>query len=326
MRITAARAGASIEVIPCDAKAAVDPQALNAMIDERVRLVAPTWLPAHSGLVNPAAAIGQVARCDGASYFIDAAQAVSQSPVDVVDLGCDVLTCAGRKALRGRRCTGLLCVLRDFLARLTRTYVDMHSAAPDVQGEPAVLDDAARFESAEFALAPHCGFANALDEALSIGIADISARIDFLARELRVQLAGIRGVNVPESGVVHSGLVAFNAEGVDAAQVQRRLADEGIVIGSNGVAYAPLDMQARGLTSFWRRRSATRWATWQRRRRSARSRALAAMAYLRRSRSSLAVRARCVCCEHGESCAGLRTRHVCDGVIERLLLNLYPLA
>ena len=49
MRIGAVRAGASIEVIPCDAKAAVDPQAQDAMIDERVRLVALTWLPAKIG-------------------------------------------------------------------------------------------------------------------------------------------------------------------------------------------------------------------------------------------------------------------------------------
>ncbi|MNV96221.1 hypothetical protein D3C71_1912010 [compost metagenome] len=34
--------------------------------------------------------------------------------------------------------------------------------------------------------------------------------------------------------------------------VQRQLAAQGIVIGSNGVPYTPLDMQARGLTRIAR--------------------------------------------------------------------------
>ena len=78
------------------------------MLDERVRLIALTWLPANGGLINPAAAIGEVARRHGIAYFVDAAQAVGQLPVDVARIGCDVLSGAGRKALRGPRGTGLL--------------------------------------------------------------------------------------------------------------------------------------------------------------------------------------------------------------------------
>ncbi|MGO4330595.1 aminotransferase class V-fold PLP-dependent enzyme [Cupriavidus sp. 2TAF22] len=252
MRLGAQRAGATIEVIPSDHSGAVDPRALEAMLDERVRLVSLTWLPANGGLINPAAAIGQVTRRHGIPYFIDAAQAVGQLPIDVAELGCDVLTGAGRKALRGPRGTGLLYVRKDFLPRLTPAFVDTHSAPLGADGEPVLRGDAARFESAEAAKAMHCGLANALQEALEIGLGPIRARIDATAQALRAQLAAIPGVTVLDQGRERSGLVAFNLAGHGAADVQRSLAQRGVTIGSNGIAYTPLDMNARGLSEVAR--------------------------------------------------------------------------
>lgn len=252
MQIAAQRDGVSIEVIPCDADGAADPDALQALIDDRVRLIALTWLPANGGLINPAAAIGQVARRHGIAYFIDGAQAVGQVPVDVAALGCDVLTGPGRKALRGPRGTGLLYVRQDFLARLTPAWVDTNSAPLDTDGKPVLRNDAARFELAEASLALHCGLANALQEALEVGLDNIRARIDQVTQGLRGQLAQLPGVTVLDLGAERSGLVAFNIAGIDASDVQRQLAQQGVTIGSNGVAYTPFDMTARGLAKIAR--------------------------------------------------------------------------
>lgn len=247
MQLAAQRAGASIEAIPSDSSGAVDPNELAAMLDERVRLISLTWLPANGGLINPAAAIGQVARRHGIPYFVDAAQAVGQLPVDVTQLGCDVLSGAGRKALRGPRGTGLLYIRQDFLPSLTPAIVDTRSAPLDANDAPVLRNDAARFESAEASLALRCGLANALQEALAIGMENIRARIEGISQALRHQLAEIPGVTVLDRGLERSGLVAFNVTGRDAISVQSSLAEQGIVIGSNGIAYTPLDMRFRGL-------------------------------------------------------------------------------
>lgn len=252
MRLATRGVNVSIETIPCDDSGCVDPAALQAMLDARVRLVALTWLPANGGLINPAAAIGRVARNAGVPYFVDAAQAVGQLPVDVAEVGCDVLSGAGRKALRGPRGTGLLYVRRDFLPRLTPAFVDTYSAPLDADGQPRLRGDAARFESAEASLALRCGQANALQEALDIGLDAIRARIDATAGALRTELAAIAGIDVLDQGRERSGLVSFNLAGQEAAAVQRSLAGQGIVIGSNGVPYTPLDMNARGLTQIAR--------------------------------------------------------------------------
>lgn len=252
MQLVAQRAGASIEAIPSDSSGAADAHALAAMLDERVRLITLTWLPANGGLINPAAAIGQVARRHGIPYFIDAAQAVGQLPVDVAQLGCDVLSGAGRKALRGPRGTGLLYIRQDFLPRLTPAFVDTRSAPLDTNDAPVLRNDAACFESAEASLALRCGLANALQEALEIGVENIRARIDSISQTLRHQLAGIPGVTVLDQGLERSGLVAFNVTGLDAISVQRSLAEQGVVVGSNGIAYTPLDMKFRELKQIAR--------------------------------------------------------------------------
>lgn len=252
MRLKAQRAGATLETIPSDDSGCVDAQALEAMLDERVRLIALTWLPANGGLINPAAAVGSVARRHGIPYFVDAAQAVGQLPVDVAQIGCDVLSGAGRKALRGPRGTGLLYVRRGFLDQLTPAFVDTHSAPLGADGEPVLRPDAARLESAEASLALRCGLANALQEALDIGLPAIRARIDATAESLRTELAAIPGITVLDQGRERSGLVSFNVAGQDAVSVQRAMAAQGVTVGSNGVPYTPLDMQVRGLTQIAR--------------------------------------------------------------------------
>ena len=55
----AKRTGAEIDVVPSDATGELDVGALERMIDERVKLIAITWVPTNGGLTNPAAAVGQ---------------------------------------------------------------------------------------------------------------------------------------------------------------------------------------------------------------------------------------------------------------------------
>jgi cysteine desulfurase/selenocysteine lyase len=95
----ARQTGAVVEVIPNEASGQLSIEALRQAIDARVKLIAITHVPTNGGLVNPAAAVGQVAREAGVWYLLDACQSIGQLPLDVEALGCDLLSATGRKFL-----------------------------------------------------------------------------------------------------------------------------------------------------------------------------------------------------------------------------------
>lgn len=252
MQQIAARAGASLEVIPCDDHGRVSPEALAAMVDERVRLISLTWLPANGGLINPAAEIGAVARRHGIPYLIDAAQAVGQLPVDVQALGCDFLVAPVRKHLRGPRGLSLLYVSRARAAQLQPAWFDAASAPVGADGQSARRSDARQLEQSDQPMAALCGLANALEEALNLGVDNIRACVAQAADDLRGRLAIMSGVRLHDLGEEHSGLVSFDVEGKSGAEVKQWLAGKGINVAVNGVPYTPLDMRVRQLTEVVR--------------------------------------------------------------------------
>lgn len=240
------RAGATIEAIPCAEDGTTSPEAMAAMLDARVRLVALTWCPATNGLINPAAEIGRVARAAGVPFFIDAGQALGQLPVDVERLGCDVLKGAGRKALRGPRGTAILYVRRGFIDALEPPYLDVLSG-PWTDGGPAVRSDARRFETSENPFALQLGLGAAIARTLEIGVPAIRDRIARVSRALRDALDDIPKVTVHDVGSERSSIVTFSVAGLSATMVKAALAEDRINVAAIAATYAPLDMAAHGL-------------------------------------------------------------------------------
>jgi len=243
----AKRTGAVIDVVPSDERGEIDVGALERMLDERVKLIAITWIPTNGGLVNPAAAVGRIARARGIPYLLDACQAVGQIAVDVDAIGCDMLSATGRKFLRGPRGTGFLYVRRAMLDRLEPPMID-HFAAPWVsRDEYRLRDDARRFETWENNYAARLGLGVAIDYALDLGLGPIEARCRMLANRLRTGLAAIGGIEIRDLGRDPAAIVSFTVDGHEAGAVVSDAAAAGIVIGASNPSSTRLDAEARSL-------------------------------------------------------------------------------
>lgn len=224
----AQKKGIKIEVVPDDETGRIDPAALENLLDNNVKLIALTHAPSGNGLINPAAAVGQVARKYQIPYLLDACQSLGQLPVDVGEIGCDILCGTGRKFLRGPRGTGLLYVRKELLETLEPPLLNHHSADLLSVDEFRIRPDAKRFECWERSYAGQLGLTAAIDYALGWGLDAIAARIDLLATKLREELAEIDGITVTDLGDKQSGIVTFAAERLSATELQAQLARQRI--------------------------------------------------------------------------------------------------
>src|SRR5207247_2203461 len=127
----------------------VDPASVRRLASHpRTRLVALSWVPTNSGLVQDAAAVGAVCAELGVPYLIDACQAVGQLAVDVGALRCDFLAGTGRKFLRGPRGIGFLYVSDRMLERgAFPLFLDMRGADWTDPDAFRLADSARRFEN-----------------------------------------------------------------------------------------------------------------------------------------------------------------------------------
>ncbi|MGQ9365434.1 aminotransferase class V-fold PLP-dependent enzyme [Azospirillum sp. ST 5-10] len=248
----ARRTGAVVEVVPNDADGQLDVAALRAMIDDRVRLIAVTHIPTNGGLVNPAAAIGRVARAAGVPFLLDACQAAGQMPLDVEELGCDFLSATGRKFLRGPRGTGFLYVRRSWIDRLEPPVLDLHGASLVAADRYEPRPDARRFEFWECNVAARIGLGVAVDYALSWGLEAIRDRVWGMAESLRGRLAAIPGVAVHDLGRERAGIVSFTVAGREPDAVKAALAAQMINVSVSRASSTRFDMDARGLRAVVR--------------------------------------------------------------------------
>jgi selenocysteine lyase/cysteine desulfurase len=241
-----------IDVVPDDANGQISLDALEEMIDEDVKLIAITHVPTQGGLINPAEAVGQIARTHNILYLLDACQSVGQMPVDVEKIKCDMLSGTGRKYLRGPRGTGFLFVRRPLIEQLEPPFIDLHAATWIDKNQFQIRNDARRFENWESYIAGRIGLTTALDYALDIGLEAIQERVQYLAALLRKRLSEFDGVAVRDLGQHQCGIVTFTKENESASAIKQRLASHNINISVTHARYARLDLDSRGIKELAR--------------------------------------------------------------------------
>ena len=213
----------------------VDPDDIERVINERTALIVCTQASNVTGAIQPAAAIGQIARRQGVRCLIDGAQAVGAMPVDVKALGCDLYAFPGHKSLLGPQGTGGL-YLRPGVT-LNPLREGGTGSASDSVLQPAELPE--RYESGTVNLPGIAG--------LGEGVRYVSGRLSQIMmheRELTGALMeGLRAIPgvilySPDEEAARAGIVSFNVGDLSSSQAADALAERGFAV-RGGLHCAP---------------------------------------------------------------------------------------
>lgn len=232
----------------------VDLQSVRELLcHPRVKLLAVTWVPTNSGLMQPVEALGEIAEAAGVPYLVDACQAVGELPISLSRLRCDFLSATARKFLRGPRGIGFLYVSDRALARGdSPLYIDMRGANWVTADGFELAPDARRFENWEYAYALVLGLGEASRYALSVGIERGGGRARELAATLRSKLSALPGYRLLDRGKELAAIVTVAVPGWDATALVKDLRERGINTSATLGEYAVIDMAEKNVASALR--------------------------------------------------------------------------
>jgi selenocysteine lyase/cysteine desulfurase len=240
-----------VEIVHADdlPEGGVDPQSVRDIVRRRrPRLVAVSWIPTNSGLVQDVEAVGEVCEEAGVPYVVDACQAVGQLAIDVARLRCDYLSATARKFMRGPRGIGFMYASDRALGRGDHPlFVDMRGARWTSPNTYEVVETARRYEDWEFPYALVLGQAAAARYALGVGIETAQARAWALGGTLREALGALPGVRALDRGSTRCAIVTVEVAGRHASTIVRALADRRINVVASFREFGIYDFTEKGV-------------------------------------------------------------------------------
>lgn len=246
--------GVELVVVPNGPDGAIDLDALDRAVASAGSgaVISIAHVPTSSGLVEPVAEVGEIARRHAARYVLDATQSIGQIDVDVDALGCDALVTTGRKFLRGPRGTAFAYIRQAFLATLPSWAPDVRGANWETEDEWSEHDSGRKLETWEHNVAARLGLGVALQEHLALGPALVERHLETLGAGLRTRLAEIPGVSVVDPPAARGAIVTFVVDGVQSKAVADILRQRSVDSISTPASHAQWDLGARGLASVVR--------------------------------------------------------------------------
>jgi len=224
----------------CAADGSLDPEEVRRAFRPQTRLVVLNHASNVSGTILPVAEVGRLVREAGLLFLVDAAQTAGTIPIDMEELGIDLLGFTGHKGLLGPTGTGGLAISPrvkvEELAPLVRGGTGSRS---EHEVQPAFLPD--KFESGTLNAVGFAGLLAGLAYLEERGVDTIRAHEVDLTRRLLAGLRAIPGVTIygPDDAEQQVAVVSFNVAGHTPADVAQALDENYDIACRPGLHCAP---------------------------------------------------------------------------------------
>lgn len=233
--------GVDVRWIGIDASGALKREDIDrAFRDGNVKMLSVTGQSNVLGVRPDLAALIAIAKKHGALTCVDAAQLAAHAPIDVKELGCDLLALSGHKTY-GPTGIGALYAAKDVLATMP-PFLTGGGMAREVRDDGfSAADGAQRFEAGTPPILPAIGWGAALEWQSGIPWDERTAHERSMMELLLSELRSTDGVRVlgPGDDTVF-GCASFTVEGAHPHDIAQILGDQNVCVRAGHHCAQPL--------------------------------------------------------------------------------------
>ena len=252
----AARKGATLRYLPLTDEGFIDMTAAKEMINEKTAIVSLAYVSNVLGVINPIKELAEMAHGNGAVMIVDGAQAAPHMTVDVQALDADFFAFSGHK-MCGPTGIGVLYGKRQLLEQMEP--VEFGGEMIDFVNlyDSSWKELPWKFEAGTPNIAGAIALGGAIDYLNEIGMENIHRYEQELVAYVLPKLQAIGGITIygPQDPEHHTGVVAFNLDGIHPHDVATALDMEGVAVRAGHHCAQPLmnylNLPATARASFY---------------------------------------------------------------------------
>lgn len=237
----AERKGATLKYIEITADGFLDMESAKKQITDKTKIVSIAHVSNVLGVINPVAELAELAHSHGAVLVVDGAQAVPHMPVDVQAIDADFYAFSGHK-MCGPTGIGVLYGKRELLDQMEPVefggeMIDFVNLYDSTWKELPW-----KFEAGTPNIAGAIALGAAIDFLTEIGLEEIHQHEAELVAYVLPKLLAIEGLTVygPQDPAHHTGVLAFNLDGLHPHDTATALDMEGVAVRAGHHCAQPL--------------------------------------------------------------------------------------